>query len=132
MRATQHLIRVEPAYQAWCLLWTDIKHHLQNGVELEVEVRKPKRSSPQNRRMWAMLEEVAGQVDWYGHKLSAEDWKHVFSSSLRKQRAVPGLDGGFVVLGTRTSEMTTDEMSELMEVMQAFGAQRDVEFAETC
>lgn len=130
MRVTQRLLRVDQAYSTWCMLWTDIKLALQNGTELEVEIRKPKRSNPQNRRMWAMLEEVASQVNWHGQKLSAEDWKHVFSSSLKKQRAVPGLDGGFVVLGTHTSDMTVEEMSDLMMVMESFGAAQDVEFAE--
>lgn len=130
MRALQRLVKVEPAYACWCLLWTDIKFALQNGVELEVEVRKPKRSTVQNRRMWAMLGEISAQVDWHGQRLSDEDWKHVFSSSLKKQRAVPGIDGGFVVLGTKTSEMTTEEMSELMECMSAFGAAHNVEFSE--
>jgi hypothetical protein len=134
MRATQRLSDVNRAYSAWCMLWTDIKFSLQNGIELEVEVRKPKRSTPQNRRMWAMLGEIARQVDWYGQKLDSEDWKHVFTSSLKKQRTVPGIDGGFCVLGTSTSDMTVEEMTELMELMAAFGASHNVEFAElaTC
>ena len=46
----------------------------------------------------------------------------------QKQRAVPGLDGGFVVLGLSTSKMSKDEMSELLELALAFGAQKGVEF----
>jgi hypothetical protein len=41
-----------------------------------------------------MLGEVSQQVNWYDQKLSAEDWKDVFTASLRKARVVPGLDGG--------------------------------------
>jgi len=130
MRAVQRFVNVEQAYVAFKMLWTDIKHNLQNGVELEVEVRKPKRSTPQNRRMWAMLGEIARQVDWYGQKLDSEDWKHVFTSALKKQRAVPGIDGGFCVLGTSTSDMTVEEMGELMELMEAFGATHNVEFSD--
>ena len=130
MRATQRLTDVTRAYSAWCMLWTDIKFHLQNNVELEVEVRKPKRSTPQNRRMWAMLGEIARQVDWYGQKLDSEDWKHVFTSALKKQRTVPSLDGGFCVLGTSTSDMTVEEMGDLMTLMESFGAGRGVVFAE--
>jgi hypothetical protein len=131
MRATQRLSDVNRAYSAWCMLWTDIKFSLQNGIELEVEVRKPKRSTPQNRRMWAMLGEIARQVDWYGQKLDSEDWKHVFTSALKKQRTVPGIDGGFCVLGTSTSDMTVEEMGDLMTLMESFGAEKGVEFSES-
>jgi hypothetical protein len=93
-----------------------------------VEIKPRTRSLDQNARMWAMLNDIAGQVEWHGQKLAAEDWKHVFSASLKQQRAVPGLDGGFVVLGQSTSKMTIREMSDLMEIATAFGAERGVRF----
>jgi hypothetical protein len=94
-----------------------------------VEIKPRTRSLDQNARMWAMLNEIAQQVEWHGQKLAAEDWKHVFSASLKQQRAVPGLDGGFVVLGQSTSKMTIREMSDLMEIASAFGAERGVRFS---
>jgi hypothetical protein len=78
--------------------------------------------------MWAMLADISKQVDWYGEKLSAEDWKDVFTAALRKCRVVPGLDGGFVVLGLRTSAMTKQEMTNLLELMGAFAAEKGVTF----
>jgi len=57
------------------------------------------RSTEQNARMWAMLTDVSRQVVWYGQKLQPEEWKDVFSASLNRQKVVPGIDGGFVVLG---------------------------------
>jgi hypothetical protein len=80
--------------------------------------------------MWAMLEEVSKQVDWYGQKLDAEDWKHVFTASLKKQRTVPGIDGGFVVLGQSTSKMSKAELGELLDLITAFGVQRGVQFKD--
>lgn len=109
-------------------LWPTIKAMLMAGHRLELACKPEKRSSAQNRLMWAALSDISRQVDWYGEKLSAEDWKHVLSASLKKQRAVPGLDGGFVVLGLSTSKMSKDEMSELLELALAFGAQKGVEF----
>lgn len=94
-----------------------------------VEIKPRTRSLDQNARMWAMLAEIAQQVEWHGQKLAPEDWKHVFSASLKQQRAVPGLDGGFVVLGQSTSKMTIREMSDLMEIASAFGAERGVRFS---
>lgn len=93
-----------------------------------VEIKPKTRSLEQNAALWAMLTDVSRQVDWHGQKLTPEDWKHVFSASLKQQRAVPGLDGGFVVLGQSTSKMTVREMSDLMEVISAFGAERGVRF----
>jgi hypothetical protein len=93
-----------------------------------VEVKPETRSLAQNARLWAMLTDISKQVDWYGRKLTPEEWKHVFTASLTKQDVVPGLDGGFVVLGKSTSSMTKGEMSELQELMQAFGAQQSVRF----
>ena len=66
---------------------------------------------------------------WHGRKLDAESWKHIFSSSMKKQDVVPNLDGtGFVVLGLSTSKMTRAEMSDLIEIVHAFGADRGVRF----
>lgn len=93
-----------------------------------VEIRPATRTTDQNRLLWALLNDVADQVDWYGNKLAPDDWKHVFSASLKQQRAVPGLDGGFVVLGQSTSRMTKREFSDLVDLIQAFGAERDVQF----
>jgi hypothetical protein len=94
-----------------------------------VMVLKPKtRSLDQNARLHAMLADISRQVDWYGRKLTPEAWKRVFSAALKKQDVVPGLNGDFVVIGVSTSEMSIKEMGELMELMEAFGAERGVVF----
>lgn len=91
-------------------------------------LRDEARSDAQNRRMWAMLRDISKQVEWYGQKLSDTDWKHIFSASVEKQRAVPGLDGGFVVLGISTRKQSKRWFSDMFEVMQAFAAERGVKF----
>ena len=96
-----------------------------------VEFRAPRRSLDQNALMWSLLGQISKQVDWYGQKLSSEDWKDVLTASLRRTRVVPGIDAGtFVPLGMRTSQMTKEEISELIELIYAFGAERGVEFRE--
>lgn len=96
-----------------------------------VQIKPPTRTLDQNARMWAMLADVARQVEWYGKRLDAEDWKHVFSASLRKLSVVPNLDGtGFVALGLSTSKMTKAELGDLMTLMEAFGAERGVVWSE--
>lgn len=98
----------------------------ETGTGTVVEFRKKSRSTEQNAKLHAMLGEIAEQVDWYGQKLSATDWKNMFTASLRKANVVPGIDAGTVVpLGISTSTMTVDEMSNLIELIYAFGAQRE-------
>jgi len=86
------------------------------------------RSLEQNRMMWANLEDIAQQVVWYGVKLTKEEWKDVLTAALKKQKVVPGIEGGFVVIGARTSKMTVPEMTELIELSTAFGTQQGVKF----
>lgn len=97
-------------------------------VGSRVEFKAPRRSLPQNDKLWAMLTDIAHQLDWYGQKLTPEDWKDVFTSALRKARVVPGIDGGFVPLGMRTSDMSKEEFGNLLELISAFGAERGVRF----
>jgi hypothetical protein len=86
------------------------------------------RSLEQNRMMWANLEDIAQQVTWYGVKLTKDEWKDVLTAALKKQKVVPGIEGGFVVIGARTSKMTVAEMTELIELSTAFGTQQGVKF----
>lgn len=95
-----------------------------------VIVREATRTLDQNARMWAMLTDVSEQVAWHGQHLTPEEWKDVFTAALKRQKVVPGLDGGFVVIGARTSSMTKSDLSDLMELMAAFGAEREVRFGD--
>lgn len=97
--------------------------------QTRVEFKAKRRNSDQNALMWANLTEIASQVEWYGQKLSAEDWKDIFTASLRRARVVPGIDAGtFVPLGMRTSDLSKEEFSDLIELMNAFAAERGVVF----
>lgn len=99
-------------------------------VGTKVEFKAPRRSLDQNALMWMRLGEIAKGVEWYGQHLSAEDWKDVLSASLRKARVVPGIDPGtYVPLGMRTSDMTKEEMTALLELIAAFAAERGVELS---
>lgn|SRR3990167_2565361 len=97
-------------------------------VEIAIRPRKKLRSLDSNARMWAMLHDISGQVDWHGNKLTPENWKDVFTAALKRQTVVLGIDGGFVVCGTSTRKMTKAEMNELIELMNSFGAEHEVKF----
>lgn len=101
------------------------------GKAYAVEVKPLTRTIQQNNLMWAILGELAQQVVWHGQKLTPEDWKHVFSAALNQQRVVPNIDStGFVVLGQSTSKMTVRQMADMIELINAFGAEHNVNFKE--
>ncbi|EOC1147984.1 recombination protein NinB [Cronobacter sakazakii] len=97
---------------------------------LIVTIQEKTRSVEQNNRLWATLRDVSEQVVWHGAKLNSEDWKHIFTASLKGQRSAPGINGGLVVLGQSTSKMRVSEFSELLELIHAFGAERGVRWSE--
>lgn len=116
------------AHAAILHAWRTAKVWIKDGHRFTLEIRPEKRSDAQNRRLWAMLSDISAQVDWHGHRLTAEEWKDVFSAALKRTKVVPGLDRGFVVCGQSTSKMTKAEMAELQTLMEAFGAERSVRF----
>ena len=95
-----------------------------------LEFKASKRTTPQNARLWAMLSDIATQLPWHGLKLRPDDWKLLFLDSLKRElRMVPNLDGtGFVNLGRSSSDLSKDEMSDLIELMLEFGARHGVKF----
>lgn len=103
-------------------------HDAEEGYVMTIA--EPNRTLDQNAKLWPMLEDVSSQVEWYGSRLTKEEWKDVFSASLKKQKAVPGIDGGFVVCGQSTSKLSKREFSDLVELIYAFGSERGVKWSE--
>lgn len=95
-----------------------------------VLIKEPTRNKEQNALLWSLLGQVSRLVVWHGQKLSAENWKDIFTASMKQQKVVAGLDGGFVVCGLSTSKMTKKDFSELCELIFAFGAQQGIDFRE--
>ena len=122
-RAT--LILVNDRLREKALHWVQ-----QAPAGTRIEFKAPKRTTEQNARFWASLTDVAQQVDWHGLKLTPDDWKLIFLDALKREvRMVPNIDGnGFVSLGRSSSDLSKGEMSDLLELIYAFGAQRGVVF----
>ena len=122
------------------MLWT--KEDRQRAVQAvmfltrgwRVEIKAPKRTLPQNDRMWAMLTDVSEQATWNGDVLTPTEWKDMFTAAVKiaadphSVRAVQGLEGGLMLLGLHTSDMSTAEMTELLDYIEAWGVQHGVEF----
>ena len=111
-------------------IWPQLKAMLIAGHRMVLEVKPETRSLASNRVMWARLNDIASLVPWWGKTLTAEDYKHLLTSSLKKFDVVPNLDGsGFVALGLHTSNMTRAEMEEIKELCLAFGTERGVKWS---
>ena len=103
--------------------------------ELEIAIakviQKNRRTVGQNAMMWAMLRDISEQVEWHEQKLTINDWKWIFTAAIRRQRMVPGIDGGMVFLGEPTSGMSKQEMSDMIDLICSFGIDHGVEWSET-
>lgn len=102
---------------------------------VEIKRVSDRRTISQNRKMWAMLNDIARQLDWPVNgvrvKITPEDWKDLITAGLSKhQRIAQGLEGGVVMLGSRTSRMTKKELAELIEYIYATGTERGVVWDE--
>lgn len=91
----------------------------------------PSRSNSQNRKMRGMLRDIMNSKP-QGREMTEEDWKAVFMDALGlKPRYTTNLDGdGIVHLGWRSSLMSKEQMSEMIELMYAFGAQHGVQWQD--
>lgn len=101
-----------------------------------VTVAEATRNLESNAAMWVRLDAFAEQLLWPVNgrmeKLSREEWKDLLSAAYRKEqnRVAPGLDGGFVMLGQRTSKFTQREMGEFIEFIDATAVDRGVVIPE--
>lgn len=92
-----------------------------------VIVSEPTRTLEQNALLWPLLTELSRQVDWYGRRLTPNQWKSFFTASLLGIDCVPNLEGtGFIALGESTSTMGKKKFSDLLELILAFGADKGV------
>lgn len=93
-----------------------------------VEFSAPRRTDIQSRRMWAMLGDISKQVVHFGLHYEPEAWKLIALAALGKEvRMAPSLHGnGLVPLGISTRRLTKSEMSDLIESLFAFGAEKGV------
>ena len=134
---TTFILKPENARDRFASAWAFACQFLELGRPAKVEITEAKltRSIEQNSRLWALLSDVARQVQWPVdgklQYLSPEDWKDIFSAALRRgQRVAQGIEGGFVMLGSHTSRMSVGEMIDLQTLIEAFGVEHNVIWGE--
>jgi len=97
-----------------------------------IEFKKPKRTLPQNDRMWAMLTDVAEQKQHAGRRYIPDQWKVLFMHGCgREVQFIPALDNStFIPWGQSSSDLSKEEMAELIEFIFSWGAQNGVAWTD--
>jgi hypothetical protein len=117
-------------------LWKWVKAMTVGGHRISIEAKPETRTTAQNRLMFSVLRDLSEQCKWVinGQLVKADvlDVKDILSAALRReQRMAQGLDGGLVVLGMRTSELTIAEMGDLITLGHSVGDERGVKWSRT-
>lgn len=89
---------------------------------LRCAVCEERRNLSQNSAQWPILQAWADQKQWPINgamcNLTAEEWKDVLTAAFEGEtnpRIAPGLNGGMVMLGRRTSKYGKRRFSEWLE-----------------
>lgn len=76
-----------------------------------------KMSDKQRRLFNAACNDLAEQMNWHGHHLSKDDWRHLFTGIVLGNRPLPGWDYGdgqrsTVMLGRSSLELTKTQATD--------------------
>jgi len=98
----------------------------------------PDRTLDQNAAQWRILGAWAKQKEWLinGKKtfLHENDWKDILTATYEGEiapRLAPGLYGGIVMLGRRTSKYEREKFSEWLEWLTAASVEMGVDIDKT-
>lgn len=102
----------------------------------------------QQKRLNAMCGDLEKQVllseeDGYIHymtprhansrvmRLDKDSWRWLFCGTYKGWKTVPAIEGaGFVMLGASSRDLTVEEAGDVMTMIEAFGAERGVQFTD--
>ena len=97
-----------------------------------VTVGPPTRNLDQNAAQWPILQAFADQLQWPINGrlewLQPDEWKDILTCAFKREavRVAMGMDGGMVMLGSRTSQFSKPKFGEWLEFLNATAADRDV------
>jgi hypothetical protein len=112
--------------------YVQLKPHLLSERAFDVVIKPATRTLDQNAAQWPILQSFADQLPWPVNgvmsQLSPEEFKDIFSAAFHQEnvRVAAGLNGGLVMLGKRTSQMSRREFSEWLDFLHATAADRGV------
>ena len=97
------------------------------------QVCEERRSSAANAAQWPILTAWAKQRQWPINGvltyLTREEWKDILTAAFEGEtspRIAPGISGGMVMLGRRTSNYGKKRFSEWLEYLNAISAEQGI------
>ncbi|KPF66134.1 hypothetical protein IP84_16870 [beta proteobacterium AAP99] len=96
-----------------------------------VRVEPPKRTLEQNALLHARLTEISARREWCGQKWPIEAWKRLLigawsRATSRPAYMLPALDNqGVDVIYTSSAELSKEQMTELIEFIDAWEAEHE-------
>ncbi|MFP5078260.1 recombination protein NinB [Rhizobium sp. YIM 134829] len=101
-------------------------------VGTRVEFKASKRTLPQNDLLWALLTEVSQQLEHGGRRYDPSQWKAIFLHAFgREVSFLPSLNGKtFLPIELSSSDLSKDEMTDLIEFIIKEASERGVTFRE--
>lgn len=101
------------------------------GDDELARIGKETRSEEQNRKMWPMLADLRTQVEWL-NGYTTDDIKLMFLNKLGVElRFLPTLERqGMFPVGLKSSTLTKEQFSGLIELIYQLGAEEGVTWSE--
>lgn len=110
----------------------DVAHRLIDAAPAGsvLNVKAPKRTLDQNAKLWAMLSDVSRSHPG-GRKHTPDVWKSLFMHACGYAvQFEMGLSGEPFPIGFRSSRLTKEQMSELIEFILAWGSENGVAWSD--
>ena len=124
----------QQGHAALLAIWRQAKAHLSAGRRMLLTLAPQTRSIAQNQLMWSCLTDLSRQVQWFGKSMTPDGWKCWITGHLNGQDLHPNMDGsGFisVTAGQSTSAMSIADMTAVIDLSHAFGADQGVVWSPT-
>ncbi len=100
-----------------------------------VSIGEETRSSAQNRKVHAVIGDIARSCEFMDEARTMEQWKILLVSAHyiatgNDANVMPGLEGEFVTLRESTARMTKGRMISLIEYCYAWGSQHGADWSD--
>ena len=95
-----------------------------------LNIREATRTNEQNAKMHVMLGIISRHRPM-GWNKPTDAWKAIFMRAMGQEiQMEQGLDGEYFPLGYRSSKMTKQQMSDMIEFMNAFAAEHNIDLSD--
>jgi hypothetical protein len=98
-----------------------------------VEIKPRSRSLEQNALLHTLIQLISKKVVWAGSFREVDTWKRLLTAAWLRARGdpiqmLPSIDGyGVDIVFRRTSDLNVNEMTELLEYVQAWAIEQGIE-----